>query len=81
MREIPDSEVKTRRPKLPGEAQRGETPVITRHRRAAARSVPDINRQQKKIDDAMSVIRRLRLRSGRIDVADLLSARDEGRRA
>lgn len=45
-----------------------------------ARIVPGVDRQQAKIDEAMEAIRSLRRRSGRIEIDELLSARDEGRR-
>ena len=81
MREIQASEAKTHLPRLLDEVERGETLVITRHGRAIARIVPEIDRKQEEIDEAMKAIRSLRLRTGRIEVEELLSARDEGRRA
>jgi prevent-host-death family protein len=80
MREIQASEAKTHLPRLLDEVERGETLIITRHGRAIARIVPEVGRQQAKIDEAMDAIRNLRRRTGRIKVDELLSARDEGRR-
>jgi prevent-host-death family protein len=80
MREIQASEAKTHLPRLLDEVERGETLIITRHGRAIARIVPEVDRQQAKIDEAMDAIRNLRRRTGRIKVDELLSARDEGRR-
>lgn len=80
MREIQASEAKTHLPRLLDEVERGETPIITRHGRAIARIVPEVDRQQEKIDEAMDAIRNLRRRTSRIEVDELLSARDEGRR-
>jgi prevent-host-death family protein len=80
MREIQASEAKTHLPRLLDEVERGETLIITRHGRAIARIVPEVDRQQAKIDEAMEAIRNLRRRTGRIKVEELLSARDEGRR-
>ena len=80
MREIQASEAKTHLPRLLDEVERGETLIITRHGRAIARIVPEVDRQQMKIDEAMDAIRNLRRRTGRITVDELLSARDEGRR-
>jgi prevent-host-death family protein len=80
MREIQASEAKTHLPRLLDEVERGETLIITRHGRAIARIVPEADRQQVKIDEAMDAIRNLRRRTGRIRVDELLSARDEGRR-
>jgi hypothetical protein len=42
--------------------------------------VPEVDRQQAKIDEAMEAIRNLRRRTGRATADELLSARDEGRR-
>jgi prevent-host-death family protein len=80
MREIQASEAKTHLPRLLDEVERGETLIITRHGRAIARIVPEVDRQQAKIAEAMDAIRNLRRRTGRIKVDELLSARDEGRR-
>jgi prevent-host-death family protein len=80
MREIQASEAKTHLPRLLDEVERGETLIITRHGRAIARIVPEVDRQQVKIDEAMDAIRNLRRRTARIKVDELLSARDEGRR-
>jgi len=80
MREIQASEAKTHLPQLLDEVERGETLIITRHGRAIARIVPEVNHQQTKIDEAMAAIRSLRRRTGPIEIDELLSARDEGRR-
>ncbi len=57
MREIRASEAKTHLPRLLDEVEGGETLVITRHGRAIARIVPELDRQQEKIDEAMDAIR------------------------
>jgi prevent-host-death family protein len=80
MREIQASEAKTHLPRLLDEVERGETLIITRHGRAIARIVPEVDQRQAMIDEAMDAIRNLRRRTGRIKVDELLSARDEGRR-
>ena len=80
MREIQASEAKTHLPRLLDEVERGETLIITRHGRAIARIVPEVDRQQAKFDEAMEAIRNLRQRTGQIRVDELLSARDEGRK-
>ena len=79
MREIQASEAKTHLARLLDEVERGETLVITRHGRAIARIVPEIDRLQAQIDGAVKGIRGLRLRTGRIEAEELLFARDEGR--
>ena len=81
MREIQASEAKTHLPRLLDEVERGETLIITRHGRAIARIVPEVDGQQAKINEAVEAIRSLRLRTGRIEVDELLSARDEGRKS
>jgi prevent-host-death family protein len=81
MREIQASEAKIHLAGLLDEVERGETFIITRHGRPIARIVPEVDRQQAKIDEAMEAIRSLRRRTGRVEIDELLSARDEGRRA
>lgn len=80
MREIQASEAKVHLPQLLDEVERGETLVITRHGRRIARIVPDVDRHQEEIDKALEGIRELRKRTGRVTVAELLSARNEGRK-
>jgi prevent-host-death family protein len=81
MREIQASEAKTHLPQLLDEVERGETLIITRHGRRIARIVPDVDRRQEEVDTALANIRELRVRTGRITVDEVLSARDEGRKA
>jgi prevent-host-death family protein len=80
MREIQASEAKTHLPQLLDEVERGETLIITRHGRAIARIVPESTRRQTEIDHAIAEIQRLRHRTGRVTVEEILSARDEGRK-
>lgn len=80
MREIQASKAKTHLPQLLDDVERGETLVITRHGRRIARIVPEVDRRQQEVDEALAAIRGLRSRTGRISAADLLSARDEGRK-
>jgi prevent-host-death family protein len=80
MREIQASEAKIHLPRLLDEVERGETLIITRHGRAIARIVPEVDLQQAQIDAAMEAIRGLRRRTGRIEIEEILSARDEGRK-
>ena len=49
--------------------------------RRIARIVPEANRRQQEIDEALSAIRELGKRTGKIALGELLSARDEGRKA
>jgi len=81
MREIQASEAKVHLPQLLDDVERGETLIITRHGRRIARIVPEVDRRQQEIDNALAGIRDLRKRTGRITQLELLSARDEGRRS
>jgi prevent-host-death family protein len=80
MREIQASEAKTHLPQLLDDVERGETLIITRHGRAIARIVPEVNRRQEEIDQAIASIKSLRTRTVRITAGELLSAREEGRK-
>ncbi len=75
MREIQASEAETHLPRLLDEVERGETLIITRHGRAIARIVPEVDLQQANIDEAMDVIRSLRQRTGRIEIGASLRPR------
>ncbi len=81
MREIQASEAKVHLAQLLDEVERGETLIITRHGRRIARIVPEGDRRQEEIDKALAGIRELRGRTGRITAAEVLSARDEGRKS
>lgn len=81
MREIPASEAKTHLPQLLNEVERGTTLIITRHGRRIARIVPEEDRRQEEVDRTLAAIRELGKRTGRITLGELLSARDEGRKA
>ncbi len=80
MREIQASEAKAHLPQLLNDVERGETLIITRHGRAIARIVPEVDRRQEEIDRAIAGIRDLRKRTGKITFKELRSARDEGRK-
>ena len=79
MREIQAYDAKARLPQLLDEVERGETLVITRHGRAIARIVPEVNRRQEEVDRALASIRELRNRTGKLTLDEILSARDQGR--
>ena len=81
MREIPASEAKTHLPQLLNEVERETTLIITRHGRRIARIVPEEDRRQEEVDRTLAAIRELGKRTGRITLGELLSARDEGRKA
>jgi prevent-host-death family protein len=78
MREVQASDAKTHLPRLLDDVERGETVIITRHGRAIARLVPDAHRREEEVDRAIENIRALRKHTGRITLAELLSARHEG---
>jgi prevent-host-death family protein len=80
MREIQASEAKAHLPQLLADVERGETLIITRHGRAIARIVPEVDRRQEEVDKAIANIRALRERNGKVTVEELLAARDEGRK-
>jgi prevent-host-death family protein len=80
VRTVQASEAKARLLQLLDDVENGETVVITRHGKPIARLEPEAALRQAEIDAAIEDIRRLQKRNGRITVAELLSARDEGRR-
>ncbi len=80
MREIQASEAKAHLPQLLDDVERGETLIITRHGRAIARIVPEVDRRQEEVDKAIASIRALRQRNRRVTIKELLSAREEGRK-
>lgn len=79
MGEIQASEAKAHLLRLLNDVEHGETLVITGHGRAIARIVPECDRRQVEVDAAIRNIRALREQSGKVTIAELLSARDEGR--
>jgi prevent-host-death family protein len=82
MREIEASEAKACLPQILDEVERGETVVITRHGRAIARLMPEAQRRQAEIDQAIAGLGELRRRAGKIKItiAELLAARHAGHR-
>jgi prevent-host-death family protein len=80
MRQIQASEAKTKFLQLLDDVERGDTLVITRHGKPIARLVPEQERRQAEIEWAMKEIKKLRSRQERVTVAELISARDEGRK-
>ena len=80
MRTIQASEAKAHLPQLLDDVERGETLIITRHGRAIARIVPEVDLRQEEVDKAIASIRALRQRNASVTVEELLSARDEGRK-
>ena len=81
MRSIQASEAKTHLPRLLDEAERGETLVITRHSRPIARLVPENGPRQEQVSRAIQGLAALARQMGKVRLEEILSARDEGRRA
>jgi len=80
VRTVQASQAKARLLQILDEVERGETVIITRHGRAIARLVPEGQRRQQEIDQAVESLKALRPRTGRITTAGLLSARHQGHR-
>lgn len=80
MREIQATGMESQLPQLLDEVEGGETIVITRHGRAVARLVPAHRPGSENVAQAIASLRSRRHRLGRITTAELLAARDEGRR-
>jgi prevent-host-death family protein len=83
MPQIQASEAKTRLLQLLTQVEQGESFVITRHGKPIARLSPEIEHRsaerRAEIEKAIAAIRALGRRNGSITVAEILSARDEGR--
>jgi prevent-host-death family protein len=60
MQKIPASEAKTPLPRTLDEVERGETVIVTRHGRAAARLVPEAHQRRAEIDQAIAALGELR---------------------
>jgi prevent-host-death family protein len=80
MKEIQASAAKARLAELLDEVERGETVVITRHGKAVARLIPDPDRRQRDIEQAIADIKEMRKQTGRATVKEILAWRDEGRK-
>jgi len=80
MRQIQASEAKTKFLQLLDDVERGDTLIITRHGKPIARLSPENERRKSEIKWALAEIRKLRSRQQRATVAEILSARDEGRK-
>ena len=82
LREVQASEAKTHLPQLLDEVERGATIVITRHGRRIARLVPEAERRQQEIDEAIDAIKaigkEIREKHGAMTIEEILSLRHEG---
>ena len=80
MREFQASEAKTHLPQLLDDIERGETIAITRHGRLVAHLTPASARDRARVTQALAGISALRKKTRSMTAAEILSARDEGRR-
>ena len=80
MREVQASDAEAHLSQLLDDVERGETLIITRHGRAIARIVPEVNRRQEEVERALASIRELRTRTRKVTLEEIRSAREEGRK-
>jgi prevent-host-death family protein len=78
MDQIPASDAKARFSELLDQVEKGATVVITRHGRPVARLVPDQERRQKEIDEALASIRDVSKRAKKTTVAEIVKWKHEG---
>ena len=78
MRRIQASEAKTHLPRLLDDIERGETILITRHGRPIARLIPEADRRQAEINDAIDRIERQQASNARVTTEELLAWKHEG---
>ena len=81
-REVQASDAKAHLPQLLRDVERGETIIITRRGRRIARIVPEAQRRQQEIDQAIDDIRKLGKEIGKrnpdITVEEIISSIHEG---
>jgi len=80
MREIPVTEVKAKLLQFLDEVERGATFRLTRHGRPIARIVPEQDARSQESAQAAAQIRAIGRRSKGMTVAEIISAKEEGRR-
>lgn len=78
-REVQASEAKAKWAEILTDVERGETVILMRHGKPVARLVPEAIARQREVAAAIESIRS-RMGSKPVNVEELLSARDEGRR-
>jgi len=76
--QIAASDAKARFSELLDKVEKGQTVVITRHGRPIARLVPDEDKRQKDVDDAIARIKARQKRASKITLKELLSSIHEG---
>jgi len=80
VREVQASEAKTHLPRLLDDIERGETIAITRHGRLVAHLTPAVAHDDGRVRKALDGILALRKKTKPMTSAEILAARDEGRR-
>jgi len=79
METVQASEAKTHFLRILDGVERGESVVITRHGRVIARIIPEVKKDGEDLVRAITEMKALRQRIGRLSLEEILSARDEGR--
>ena len=80
MREVGSYEAKTRLPELLKAVEKGETIVVTRHGKAVARIVPVAGGGHEEATAVIARMKQARARRAKVSRAEILAARDEGRK-
>ena len=79
MKSIQASEAKTHFLRILDDVERGESVIITRRGKPVARISPQVEVDRERIQRAVESIRAIRKRTKPVSLAEILSARDEGR--
>lgn len=80
VREVQASDAKARLAQLLDDVERGVTIVITRHGRAIARLIPEADRRQAEIDQAIEGLMAMRCTMPRVSADEIRAMIDEGRK-
>ena len=80
IRHVQSSEAKTHLLRLLDDVEKGETIVITRHGRAIARLVPDVDNRREAVGNAIADMKALRASLPKVGITidDILGMRHEG---
>jgi len=80
MRDIAVTEAKAKLLQFLDEVERGASFRVTRHGRPIARIVPEQEERAREAEESANAIRAIRRRSKGMTVAEILSAKEQGRR-
>lgn len=80
MHEVQASDAKARLAQLLDEVEGGATIVITRHGRAIARLVPEADRRQVEVDQAIEALMAMRRTMPKVSADEIRAMIDEGRK-